>query len=174
MPRLKKKKVSSKYQVITANGTGEAPLPKLKLNLRLFHGEEIAFGPGKADLLEAIARTGSISSAGREMEMSYRRAWVLVDEMNRCFKYPLVETMKGGFHGGGARLTPFGEDVLNRYREMISATRHVAMAYLGLFKDMMSDAPTATTRNPTEAPPPPDDTAAEEDDESTDRAGASH
>ena len=147
MPRLKNKKGSLKYQFVTADGTDESSLPRLKLNLRLFHGDEIAMGPGKADLLEAIEHTGSISAAGRSMEMSYRRAWLLVDEMNRCFKSPLVETAKGGSHGGGAHLTPFGQEVLARYREMIFATRQVAMAYLGLFKDMMND----TTVEPTSA-----------------------
>jgi molybdate transport system regulatory protein len=141
MPRLKNKRVSSKYQIITASPSDEGCLPRLKLNLRLFHGEHIAMGPGKADLLEAIESTGSISAAGKSMDMSYRRAWLLVDEMNRCFKMPVVETAKGGSHGGGAHLTPFGYEVLARYREMITATRQVAAAYLGLFKDMMRDAP---------------------------------
>ena len=63
----------------------------LKLKLQLFCGDAIAIGPGKADLLDAIARGGSISAAGREMGMSYRRSWLLVDEMNRCWSAPLVE-----------------------------------------------------------------------------------
>jgi molybdate transport system regulatory protein len=62
----------------------------LKLKIQLYCGDEIAMGPGKADLLEAIAREGSISGAGRAMDMSYRRAWLLVDAMNRCWKAPLV------------------------------------------------------------------------------------
>lgn len=75
-------------------------------------------GPGRADLLMAIERTGSISAAAREMEMSYRRAWLLVDAMNRCFQEPLVETATGGQGGGGAQVTGFGRMVLQRYREM--------------------------------------------------------
>ena len=75
-------------------------------------------GPGKADLLEAIAETGSISAAARQMRMSYRRAWILVDTMNTCFKKPLVDTSKGGADGGGARLTPLGTNVLARYRAL--------------------------------------------------------
>lgn len=75
-------------------------------------------GPGKADLLEAIERAGSISAAAREMGMSYKRAWDLVDTMNRCFKHPLVSTATGGSHGGGAHVTEFGRDVLHRYRDM--------------------------------------------------------
>jgi molybdate transport system regulatory protein len=75
-------------------------------------------GPGKAELLEAIARTGSISGAAREMGMSYRRAWTLVETMNKAFRAPLVDAAIGGAHGGGARLSPAGEDALRRYRAM--------------------------------------------------------
>lgn len=86
--------------------------------LRILLGAEIAIGPGKADLLDAIARSGSISAAARAMGMSYRRAWQLVETMNRSFQAPLVETAKGGAGGGGARVTPLGEDILRRYRAM--------------------------------------------------------
>src|SRR3546814_17276525 len=71
----------------------------LKIKLQLFCGDEIAMGPGKADLLEAISAQGSISAAGRALGMSYRRTWLLVDVMNRCFRAPLVETAAGGSHG---------------------------------------------------------------------------
>lgn len=77
-------------------------------------------GPGKADLLEAIARHGSISAAAREMAMSYRRAWDLVDSLNHSFGHALVETATGGKSGGGASLTSAGHDVLKRYRRMES------------------------------------------------------
>lgn len=86
--------------------------------LRILLGAEIAIGPGKADLLDAVARTGSISAAAREMGMSYRRAWLLVETMNRCFKAPLVAASKGGAGGGGALVTELGLDVLARYRAM--------------------------------------------------------
>jgi molybdate transport system regulatory protein len=91
-------------------------MARLKLKLQLYCGDEIAMGPGKADLLEAIARTGSISAAGRDLGMSYRRAWLLVDTMNRCFKEPLVEAQPGGGKGAGARLTSEGEAALAAYR----------------------------------------------------------
>lgn len=68
----------------------------LKLQIRILLEQNIAFGPGKADLLEAIARTGSISQAAKSMNMSYRRAWQLVDTMNQCFETALVETQTGG------------------------------------------------------------------------------
>lgn len=92
--------------------------PRLKLKAQLFLGEEIALGPGKADLLDAIAATGSISAAGRSMGLSYRRAWLLVDTMNRCFAAPLVRTAHGGSKGGGASLTLEGETVLALYRAL--------------------------------------------------------
>ena len=88
----------------------------IKLKIQLMCGEEIAMGPGKADLLDAIKTHGSISAAGRAMTMSYRRAWMLVDVMNRCWQEPLVATSPGSSHGGGARVTPFGERILTHYR----------------------------------------------------------
>jgi len=86
--------------------------------IRIMFRKAIAMGPGKADLLRAIETTGSISAAARKLGMSYRRAWLLVDTMNQCFKSPLVETLTGGQHGGGARVTELGQDVLRRYVEM--------------------------------------------------------
>ena len=86
--------------------------------IRIFFGR--AMGPGKADLLEAIARHGSISAAAREMRMSYRRAWMLVDALNHSFAQPLIETATGGAGGGGASITDAGQKVLTRYRAMES------------------------------------------------------
>ncbi len=86
--------------------------------LRILFGHAIALGPGKANLLEQIAETGSISAAARRMNMSYRRAWLLVDTMNQCFRKPLVGTSTGGKGGGGAQITDLGMEVLRRYREM--------------------------------------------------------
>src|SRR5215475_13528670 len=91
----------------------------VRLRIRLAPG--IDLGPGKADLLEGIRETGSIAAAGRRMRMSYKRAWQLVEELNGLFDRPLVEATKGGSHGGGARLTARGEDVLARYRRMDAA-----------------------------------------------------
>jgi len=81
-------------------------------------GKDIALGPGKVDLLEAIEETGSISAGARQRGLSYRRAWNLVDTMNHCFKQPLVERVKGGKGGGGAKLTAEGRRILKGYREM--------------------------------------------------------
>ena len=91
----------------------------LKLKAQLLCGDAIAMGPGKADLLEAIATHGSISAAGRALGMSYRRTWLLVDEMNRCFVERLVVAGRGG--GGGAKLTDAGRDALTAYRALEAA-----------------------------------------------------
>ena len=90
----------------------------LKIKLQIMCGEEIAMGPGKADLLDALEREGSISAAGRALGMSYRRTWMLVDVMNRCWREPLVATTPGGSSTSGARVTPFGKDVLQHYRAL--------------------------------------------------------
>ena len=88
------------------------------LRIRLPFQDGVALGPGKAALLEAIRETGSISAAGRRLGVSYRKAWLLVDQMNGSFAQPLVLSAKGGARGGGAQVTPFGEDVLAWYRDM--------------------------------------------------------
>jgi len=91
------------------------------LRIRIVLRPGIAFGPGKADLLAAIADTGSLAKAAKRFAMSYKRAWTLVREMNDAFAKPLVETEKGGSGGGGgASLTPLGKRILDRYREMES------------------------------------------------------
>ena len=98
----------------------------LKVKAQLMCGEEIAMGPGKADVLETIDREGSISAAGRALGMSYRRAWLLVDVMNRCWAEPLVETVAGGSQARGARLTPLGREVLAAYRALERALEQAA------------------------------------------------
>ncbi len=98
---------------------------QLKLKAQLLVGDEIALGPGKADLLQAIVETGSISAAARAMGLSYRRAWLMVDAMNRLFRQPLVETVRGG--RGGATLTPEGQAVLGDYRSLEKAAAKAAL-----------------------------------------------
>lgn len=87
-------------------------------------------GPGKIGLLERIAETGSISAAGRDMKMSYRRAWELIAELNAMFGQPLVEAKTGGRNGGGAALTPFGRSVVERYRAIEAVAAKAARARL--------------------------------------------
>ncbi len=100
------------------------------ITLRIKFGSRGHIGHGKVELLERIAASGSISAAAREMAMSYKRAWDLVEEMNRIFGKPMLETQKGGPGGGGARLTPAGEAVVARYRAIERATAAAAAADL--------------------------------------------
>ena len=97
--------------------------PEVRFRLRITKGEAIAIGPGKTDLLEAIARTGSLTSAAKSLGMSYRRAWLLVDTMNQCFREPVVKTASGGARGGGTVLTEVGREVVRRYRHAEAAAR---------------------------------------------------
>jgi len=107
-------------------------MSKGHLKIRISVGHSIAMGPGKADLLEAIDACGSISSAAKQMKMSYRRAWELVDVMNKCFKQPLVISSPGGHHGGGAHVTEFGMLILKSYRDMISKANIAASHEINL------------------------------------------
>ncbi len=110
----------------------------LKPQIRIMFRKAIAMGPGKADLLRAIDETGSISAAARQMEMSYRRAWLLVDTMNQAFRSPIVVTLTGGKAGGGAAVTEFGKEVLRRYDAMEEKASASVARELRSFTDMMS------------------------------------
>ncbi len=96
--------------------TRDPTVPTVRLRTRITVGDHVAIGPGKVELLEAVAREGSISAAARSIGMSYRRAWLLLDELNRALREPATETAQGGERGGGARLTRCGEEVVRRYR----------------------------------------------------------
>ncbi len=110
----------------------------LKPQIRIMFRKAIAMGPGKADLLRAIGETGSISAAARQMEMSYRRAWLLVDTMNQAFKLPVVVTLTGGKAGGGAAVTDFGKEVLARYSAMEAKASASVARELRTFAALMS------------------------------------
>jgi molybdate transport system regulatory protein len=104
-------------------------MARLSIRIDLEPGGRL--GPGKIALLERIAATGSISAAGRAMAMSYRRAWLLVESLNTSFREPVVAAQSGGRHGGGAKLTPFGRDLVACYRAIereaaAAADRHLA------------------------------------------------
>ena len=88
------------------------------LTLRVIGAGSPAIGPGKAALIEHIAKSGSISSAARAMGMSYRRAWQLVEALNESFAEPVVVTAIGGTRGGGAKVTAFGMELVTRFRAM--------------------------------------------------------
>lgn len=124
-----------------------AEADSLKLKIQLLCGDEIAMGPGKADLLDAIAAEGSISGAARAMDMSYRRAWLLVDAMNRCWREPLVETSPGRAKGGGARLSDAGRRVLESYRALQAALDSTAHGDLlaGLNAELRQEPKTRAT-----------------------------
>jgi molybdate transport system regulatory protein len=102
--------------------------PRLTLRVDLAAGQSV--GPGKIRLLEAVESTGSISSAGRELGMSYRRAWMLVEQMNQGFRRRVVATQLGGTSGGGAALTPFGRELVRRYRAIETKAASAAKAHL--------------------------------------------
>lgn len=106
----------------------------LKLRI-LFDGAMI--GPGKAELLERIRETGSIAAAGRQMAMSYKRAWMLVDEMNAAFAEPLVASARGGQGGGGARLTDSGAQVLRLYRQALTQAQQAAAEPIAALEAML-------------------------------------
>ena len=108
------------------------------IRLRVQIAPGVAFGPGKADLLEGIRATGSIAAAGRAMRMSYKRAWQLVEELNGLFDEPLVAASKGGSGGGGAALTKAGENVLARYRRMHAAASKALVGDLAALRKYRS------------------------------------
>jgi molybdate transport system regulatory protein len=101
-----------------------------RLSIRLDLASGARIGPGKVAVLEQIARSGSISAAGRALRMSYRRTWELVEELNRSLGTPVVETAAGGSGGGGAELTPAGKAVVERYRAIEIDTAHAARKHL--------------------------------------------
>jgi molybdate transport system regulatory protein len=116
-------------------------LGPLKLKAQLLCGEELAMGPGKADLLDAIQAEGSISGAGRRLGMSYRRTWLLVDAMNRCWSEPLVEATPGGGELRGARVTAVGVEVLAAYRALEAAVAEAAARPLQALQSKLRDEP---------------------------------
>ncbi len=114
----------------------------VKLKAQILCGAELAMGPGKADLLEAIDREKSISGAGRALGMSYRRTWLLVDTMNRCWRDKPVETLAGGAKGRGAHLTPAGRALLKAYRAMeADIARLIERKHLDGLQSLLRDSP---------------------------------
>lgn len=112
-------------------------LPSLRLRIVFKTGGRL--GPGKADLLELIRETGSISAAGRRMSMSYKRAWSLIEELNAMFRAPLVQSVRGGAKGGGAQLTEMGERVLTHYRAVERAALEGGQAELAALTALRPD-----------------------------------
>jgi molybdate transport system regulatory protein len=122
--------------------------PMLRLTLRIDFDQDRAIGPGKIKLLELIDSLGSIAAAGRQMGMSYRRAWLLVDSVNRCFRQPVVASQAGGAHGGGASLTELGHMVVGHYRAVESAAQTAGAADIEALSAALAEpgsAPAETT-----------------------------
>jgi molybdate transport system regulatory protein len=110
-----------------SGSSGHAGPPEARFRLRIRQGDLLAVGPGKVALLEAIAEHGSISAAARNLGMSYRRAWLLIDELNRALREPATHSGPGGASGGGSSLTPVGERIVALYRG-IETRAHAACA----------------------------------------------
>ena len=131
----------------------------VRLVLRLEFPDRFGLGRGKIELLEQIRATGSISAAGRAMGMSYRRAWLLADSMNQAFGKPVVETAQGGERGGGAKLSPLGDALIERFRRMEAlAAGALAPDLAALDKAVSAAAKPATARvprRPSGGSPPP-------------------
>ena len=111
-----------------------------RLTLRIDFDAGRQIGPGKIRLLELIDSAGSISAAGRQMGMSYRRAWLLVDDLNRCFREPLVAAQVGGVKGGGASLTPFGRSVVGHYRAIEQVAATAGAEYVGALTASLAES----------------------------------
>lgn len=109
--------------------------------MRIVFGETEMMGPGKAELLERIDRTGSIAAAGREMKMSYKRAWTLIETLNAMFREPVVESARGGPGVGGAHLTETGHEVLRRYRAFEAEAARAGAAEIAAMQRLMKDIP---------------------------------
>lgn len=110
-----------------------------RLRLRILFGPDAMLGPGKAELMEHIRETGSISAAGRRMGMSYKRAWSLVEEVNGIFREPLVASARGGAGGGGAHLTEAGVAVLAAYRGVEAKAAVAGAEELAVMRGLLRD-----------------------------------
>lgn len=111
--------------------------PRLRIKLRLEYDSPLILGPGKAELLARIERLGSISAAAREMGMSYKRAWTLVEEMNIAFADPVIDSARGGAGGGGASVTSTGRQVLHHYRALEKLLREQGAEDLRALNDLL-------------------------------------
>jgi len=119
---------------------------ELSLRIRVMRGPDTVVGPGRADLLGHIAAAGSIAAAGRQMNMSYKRAWALVEALNNAFATPLVESAKGGAGGGGAKLTATGHAVLAAYRALEAGAAQANPHALDMLTNALAVPPGGKTR----------------------------
>ncbi len=129
----------SKILALPAQAAPAGRLTQGRPRIRILLGRDQRLGPGKFDLLEAIGRTGSISAAGRQLGMSYRRAWLLVEQVNRMFLEPVVIAVAGGSKGGGAHLTEFGQGLLLAYRRLEARTQLAIAEEFASFEDSLAE-----------------------------------
>ena len=128
------------------------PPVRLRFGMRISVGNDDVIGPGKIALLEAIRTHGSISTAAKNLGMSYRRAWLLLDELNHCLKHPAVQSVKGGQSGGGSGLTPVGEELIRHYRSVETiAPASCAKSIQALLRLVRSDSPASPATSPGQA-----------------------
>ena len=127
-------------------------MPPISLKIRIQHFGIYAMGPGKADLLEAVARCQSIAAAGRELGYSYWKTRHLLDEMNQCFREPLVIAMKGGKERGGATVTGLGHEVLERFRAMEARAALAIREDLAELEALLAATPAPSGTAPSAAP----------------------
>jgi molybdate transport system regulatory protein len=116
---------------VSGSSSAARTAPEVRFRMRIRKGETVALGPGKVDLLEAVRDYGSISAAARSLDMSYRRAWLLIDELNKSLKSPATVSEQGGQSGGGCVLTPVGEDIVRLYREVEAQAQKACAKQIG-------------------------------------------
>jgi molybdate transport system regulatory protein len=117
-------------------------MDSLSIRFRVDFGDTAAIGPGKVALLEAIGRTGSLSQAARDLKMSYRRGWLLLDSLNSSFRHRVADLSTGGKGGGGAALTPFGKSLVAAYRKLESEFgRRARSAFAKVARDALDHVP---------------------------------
>jgi molybdate transport system regulatory protein len=112
--------------------------PVVRFRLRITAGDTVAIGPGKIQLLEAIQETGSLTAAAKHIDMSYRRAWILINELNSALKAPAVESAKGGEHGGGSVLTSVGQRLVTQYRSIEDAAASSCKAQIRALTSLLA------------------------------------
>ena len=129
-------------------------MAKLSVRFRVDFGRSCAIGPGKVALLEALPRTGSLSQAARELKISYRRAWVLLESLNTSFRMPVAEMSTGGRGGGGAKLTPFGSAGATAYRKLEAEfARRATSAMAGIARQVVGSTSATLARRPLQRSP---------------------
>jgi molybdate transport system regulatory protein len=124
-------------QATQAPGPG-AGKPVVRFRLRINSGDVIAIGPGKVELIEAIGATGSITEAAKSLGMSYRRAWLLLEELNTMLRQPAVASVKGGVRGGGSELTEVGMQLIELYRQIEATAARACAGDLQRLQDLLA------------------------------------